>query len=189
MKCEGTLWFYCSDVPYLYFKFDTLTLFINFTTVSYHKPIGDTVIFDGDDENWLERYKYVLPFCRSWIFHNPDSVLCIVYNCEKYSLRYGQDGHTIMTMELSDEDAKYITTIMDEVFQQGQRDSYGDFKQEPDSIIDLGIGMVLKYKTSVWKYTRTEHPEEMGRFVSGEPMILNSETKVKTVSKSSSFIT
>ena len=101
---------------------------------------------------------------------------------------YGQAKHTIMAMELSDDDAKYITTVMDEVIQQGQRDSYGDFKQEPDSTIDLGIGMVLKYKTSVWKYTRTDHPEEKGRFGTGEPVIFPAETKVKLVSNSSSFI-
>jgi hypothetical protein len=193
MKCEGTLWFYCSDVPYLYFKIDSLMLFIKFTTVSYHKPIGNTIIFDEDDDDdkdeiLIERYNHALPFCRSWVFHDPDSVLAIEYNCGKYSISYGQSRHTIMSMELSDDDAKYVATTMDEVFQQGQLDSYGDFKQEPDAIIDFGVGMCLKYKTSMWKYTRTDHPKEEGRFVIGEPVILPAGQKVKIVSNSSSFI-
>ena len=195
MKCEGTLWFYCSDVPYFYFRIDTVTLFIRFTTMTYHVPIGNVIIFDGgedadedDEKMFVERYKHVLPFCRSWIFHDPDSVLVIAYNCDNYSVSYGQSGRTIMTMELTEDEAKYIATSMDHIFQQGQRDSYGDFKQEPDTVIEFGIGMCLKYLTSVWRYERTDHPEEEGRFVFGEPIRLNAETKVTIVPNSSSFI-
>jgi len=193
VHCEGTMWFYCSNIPYVHFQVGKMNLFINFTTVSYHRPIGDTIIPDRDDDeeerkDCIDRYKPFLPHCRTWVFHNPESKLAIENNMGRYILAYGYDRHAVLQLDLTPQEAQFVAATMDSVFEQGMKDSYGDFKQGGDQIIDFGVGMCLKYNTKVWNYARTEHPDESKKYRFGSVVKMAQHTQVQVVKNAPSII-
>ena len=193
--CEGTLWFYCSDMPYMHFQVDKMNLFINFTTASYHRPIGNLIIPDRDDDeseeerkDGIERYKPFLPHCRTWVFHTPESKLAIENNMGQYKLVYGYDRHAVLHLDLTPNEAQFVAVSMDAVFEQGLRDSHGDFKQSDDQVIEFGIGMCLKYNTTIWNYARTEHPEQSKKYKLRRAVRLPKGTQVRVLKNSSSIV-
>lgn len=154
MRCDGTLWFHCSDEPYLDFRMGAMEWMIPFRSFTYHVPADTTLLLVGDGEtkdelaDTVELYRPAMPHCRTWIFRQPDSKLTLDFNCGEFRLAYGTGRQAAVALQLTDEEARQVAAVMDATLARAVRD--GDVQAGPEAVIDFGLGMCAQYRTRTW---------------------------------------
>jgi len=197
-KARGVLWFYSSSIPYMSLQFGGLSFYIDFNILTYCVPIDDQIIIDEFKDETEQDKKYNIymkklygpSLINSRILNFDDTQFVAVHcNCDKYRLEYGTKGHTIVSMELNNEELKQVITVIDTMIEEGKQNAYGDFVKGDDLVINLGVSSYLKCKVSTWKYERTEHKCQHTHSDETEEKVitLNSPIQVQVVPNSQAF--